>query len=94
MRDLVRPSTAALAALLLLTVSCDRHAGKAADPAAPQYSPPGGVIDYYLGTVPGTGVRVDIADSAGKPVAAFSSEGSVALSASDVVVAASGYPGA
>lgn len=62
-------------------------AGGAADPAAPQYSPPGGVIDYYLGSVPAAGVRIDIADSAGKPVAAFSSEGSVALAAGDVVAA-------
>ena len=46
------------------------------------------MIDYYLASVPATGVRIDIADSAGKPVAAFSSEGSVALAASDVVVAA------
>jgi cobalt-zinc-cadmium efflux system membrane fusion protein len=38
MRDLVRPSTAALAALALslLTASCGRRAEKAADPAAPQ----------------------------------------------------------
>lgn len=38
MRDLVRPSTAALAALAfsLLTVSCARRAEKAPDPAAPQ----------------------------------------------------------
>jgi photosystem II stability/assembly factor-like uncharacterized protein len=60
----------------------------AADPAAPQFAPLGGVIDYYLASVPLTGLRIDIADSAGKPVAAFSSEGSVALAASDVVVAA------
>ena len=33
-------------------------------------------------------MRIDIADSAGKPVAAFSSEGSVALAAGDVVAAA------
>jgi hypothetical protein len=60
----------------------------AADPAAPQYSPPGGVIDYLVNDVPAGGVRIDIADSTGKPVAAFSSEGSVALSAADVVGAA------
>jgi photosystem II stability/assembly factor-like uncharacterized protein len=62
--------------------------GAGPDPAAPQYAPPGGVIDYYLASVPLTGLRIDIADSAGKPVAAFSSEGSVALVASDVMVAA------
>lgn len=60
----------------------------AADPAAPQFAPLGGVIDYYLASVPPTGLRIDIADSAGKPVAAFSSEGSVALAASDVVITA------
>ncbi|HET9425241.1 MAG TPA: hypothetical protein VFO55_07720 [Gemmatimonadaceae bacterium] len=49
------------------------------DPAAPQYSPPGGVIEYYLASVPASGVRIDIADSTGRPVAAFSSEGPVAL---------------
>jgi hypothetical protein len=37
------------------------------------------VIEYYLASVPSTGVRIDIVDSAGNPVAAFSSEGSVAL---------------
>ena len=65
-----------------------RGGGSAADPAAPQYSPPGGVIDYLLTSVPSGGVRIDIADSSGKPVAAFSSEGSVALASSDVVIAA------
>lgn len=58
------------------------------DPAAPQYSPAGGVIDYYISSVPPTGVRIDIADSTGKPVAAFSSEGSVALTAGETVAAA------
>ena len=54
----------------------------------PQATPPGGVLEYYLASVPAGGVRIDIADSTGKPVAAFSSEGSVALSAGDAVVAA------
>ena len=38
MRDLVRPATAALAALALslLTAACARHAEKAADPSAPE----------------------------------------------------------
>ena len=57
------------------------------DPAAPQFAPPGGVIAYSLASVPSAGVRIDIADSAGKPVAAFSSEGSVALAVSDAGVA-------
>jgi hypothetical protein len=67
-----------------------RGAGGAggADPAAPQYSPPGGLVNFYLSSAPASGVRIDIADSTGKPVAAFSSEGSVALAAGDVVVAA------
>ena len=60
----------------------------AADPAAPQFAPSGAVIDYYLASLPPSGIRIDIADSAGTPVAAFSSEGSVALAASDVAVAA------
>jgi photosystem II stability/assembly factor-like uncharacterized protein len=62
--------------------------GNAPDPSAPQASPPGGVLEYYLASVPATGVRIDIADSAGKPVAAFSSEGSVALTAGAAVAAA------
>ncbi len=66
-----------------------RGGGGAADPAAPQYSPPGGVIDYLLTSVPSDGVRIDIADSSGTPVAAFSSEGSMPLASTDVVVAAS-----
>jgi photosystem II stability/assembly factor-like uncharacterized protein len=63
-----------------------RGGAGAADPAAPQYSPAGGLINYALTSVPAGGIRIDVADSAGKPVAAFSSEGSVALSAGDVVV--------
>lgn len=58
------------------------------DPAAPQPLPAGGIIEYYLGSVPAGGVRIDIADSTGKPVAAFSSEGPVALPAGDAVAAA------
>ena len=58
------------------------------DPAAPQALPPGGIIEYYLASVPAGGVRIDIADSAGRPVAAFSSEGSVALPAGEAVAAA------
>jgi hypothetical protein len=65
-----------------------RGAAAGPDPAAPQYSPPGGAINYYLASVPASGVRIDIADSTGRPVAAFSSEGSVALAAGDVVAAA------
>jgi photosystem II stability/assembly factor-like uncharacterized protein len=65
-----------------------RGAVGAPDPSAPQASPAGGVIEYYLSSVPATGVRIDIADSAGKPVAAFSSEGSVALTAGDAVASA------
>jgi photosystem II stability/assembly factor-like uncharacterized protein len=63
-----------------------RGGAGAADPAAPQYSPAGGLINYALTSVPAGGIRIDVADSAGKPVAAFSSEGSVALSTGDVVV--------
>jgi photosystem II stability/assembly factor-like uncharacterized protein len=59
----------------------------APDPSVPQATPPGGVIEYYLSSVPATGVRIDIADSAGRPVAAFSSEGNVALTAGDAVAA-------
>ena len=62
--------------------------GGAPDPSMPQASPPGGVIQYYLASVPASGVRIDIADSTGKPVAAFSSEGSVALTAGAAVAAA------
>jgi photosystem II stability/assembly factor-like uncharacterized protein len=58
------------------------------DPAAPQALPAGGIIEYYLSSVPAGGVRIDIADSAGRPVAAFSSEGSVALTAGEAVAAA------
>jgi hypothetical protein len=50
--------------------------------------PAGGIIEYYLSSVPAGGVRIDIADSAGRPVAAFSSEGSVALTAGEAVAAA------
>jgi photosystem II stability/assembly factor-like uncharacterized protein len=59
--------------------------GSAPDPMAPQATPPGGIIEYYLSGVPASGVRIDIADSTGKPVAAFSSEGPVALPAGDAV---------
>ena len=58
------------------------------DPSAAQYSPPGGLIYYQLASVPAAGVRIDISDSAGKPVAAFSSEGSVALASGGAVAAA------
>jgi photosystem II stability/assembly factor-like uncharacterized protein len=62
--------------------------GGAADPSAPQATPPGGIIEYFLSSVPASGVRIDIADSAGKPVAAFSSEGTVALTAGEAVATA------
>jgi photosystem II stability/assembly factor-like uncharacterized protein len=64
--------------------------GAAPDPMMPQATPAGGVIEYYLSSVPATGVRIDIADSAGTPVAAFSSEGSVALGAGDAPAAGRG----
>ena len=58
------------------------------DPAAPQFAPAGGAIDYYLASAPPVGVRIDIADSTGKPIAAYSSEGSVALAATEVLTVA------
>src|SRR3954469_23056179 len=57
------------------------------DPAAPQTLPAGGIVEYYLSSAPAS-VRIDIADSAGTPVAAFSSEGSVALGSGEPAPAA------
>jgi photosystem II stability/assembly factor-like uncharacterized protein len=55
-----------------------------ADPSAPQATPAGGVLEYYLASVPAGGVRIEIADSTGKAVAAFSSEGNIAVTAEAV----------
>jgi hypothetical protein len=60
------------------------------DPAAPQTLPAGGMVEYYL-SAPAS-VRIDIADSTGTPVAAFSSEGSVALGTSQATSGAPANP--
>ena len=48
--------------------------GRGRGPAAPQYPPPGAMIDFYLGRAPTGAVTLDILDDAGKLVRSFSSE--------------------
>jgi hypothetical protein len=47
--------------------------GRGRGPAAPQYPPPGAMIDYYLSS-PNGSVTLDILDETGKVVRSFSSE--------------------
>ena len=47
--------------------------GRGRGPAAPQYPPAGANIDYYLGQTPAGPLTIDILDSAGTVVRAFSS---------------------
>jgi photosystem II stability/assembly factor-like uncharacterized protein len=48
--------------------------GRGRGPSAPQYPPPGAMIDFYLGQSPTGTVTLDILDGAGKLVRSFSSE--------------------
>jgi photosystem II stability/assembly factor-like uncharacterized protein len=48
--------------------------GRGRGPSAPQYPPPGAMIDFYLGQAPSGPVTLDILDGAGKLVRSFSSE--------------------
>jgi photosystem II stability/assembly factor-like uncharacterized protein len=48
--------------------------GGRADPAEPQYPPPGAMIDYYLPNVLSGAVTLDILDASGAVVRSFSSE--------------------
>jgi hypothetical protein len=48
--------------------------GRGRGPSAPQYPPPGAMIDFYLGRAPSGPVTLDILDVAGKLVRHFSSE--------------------
>src|SRR5439155_5505565 len=48
--------------------------GRGRGPSAPQYPPPGAMIDYYFGQQPNGPVTLDILDSAGTLVRSFSSE--------------------
>jgi photosystem II stability/assembly factor-like uncharacterized protein len=48
--------------------------GRGRGPSAPQYPPPGAMIDFYLGQTPGGAVTLDVLDATGKLVRRFSSE--------------------
>ena len=48
--------------------------GRGRGPAAPQYPPPGAMIDFYLGQAPTGPVTLDVLDAAGKVVRSFTSE--------------------
>jgi hypothetical protein len=48
--------------------------GRGRGAAAPQYPPPGAMLDYYLASVPSGAVSLDILDETGKLVRSFSSE--------------------
>ncbi|MEJ7812838.1 MAG: hypothetical protein WKG32_20660 [Gemmatimonadaceae bacterium] len=52
--------------------------GRGGGAAAPQYVPPGAMIDYYLASAPAGPLTLEILDAAGKVVRAFSSEGAPA----------------
>lgn len=48
--------------------------GRGRGPSAPEYPPPGAMIDFYLGRAPTGPVTLEILDAAGKLVRGFSSE--------------------
>jgi photosystem II stability/assembly factor-like uncharacterized protein len=48
--------------------------GRGRGPSAPQYPPPGAMIDFYLGQAPTAPVTLEFLDDAGKLVRSFSSE--------------------
>ena len=49
--------------------------GRGRGPAAPQYPPPGAMIDYFLGQQPVGETALDILDSAGTVIRTFTSQG-------------------
>jgi hypothetical protein len=55
--------------------------GRGRGPAAPQYPPPGAMIDYYLGQTSGAPITLDVLDESGKTVRTFSSEAAAASEA-------------
>jgi photosystem II stability/assembly factor-like uncharacterized protein len=65
--------------------------GRGRGPAAPQYPPPGAMIDYALGRAPSGPVTLTVLDSVGKVVRTFTSEGARRQTDSTV---AGGMPGA
>lgn len=54
------------------------RSGRGDDPAAPDYPPPGAMIDYSIGADSASGVTLEILDAQGKLVRRFESEGAQA----------------
>ena len=55
--------------------------GRGRGPSAPQYPPPGAMIDFYLGQPPTGPVTLDVVDATGKLVRSYSSEAAAAAEA-------------
>ena len=55
--------------------------GRGRGPSAPQYPPPGAMIDFYLGQPPTGPVTLDVLDETGKLVRSYSSEAAAAAEA-------------